>query len=484
MKTIIFARVSTAEQKKEGHSIPAQLVRMREYRDSKGLASGIEYEIDESSTKEERKKFEEVIEYIKKSKDKVALLIETIDRLQRSFKESVVLDELRKKDKVEIHFIRENLVISVNSNSSDLIRWDMGVMFARSYVLQLSDNVKRSIEQNLREGKFPGKAPYGYKNIRTADDKSDIVVEEYQAQIVALVYKLYASKAYSFKTVRKKLKEDHGIEWSQGFLDKVLKNPFYHGTMLFKSKLYPHRYPPIITKQLFDEVQAVKASHNKKPFKYAGLPRLYRGLIRCGHCGLAVTPEEQKGTIYYHCTQYNGKHGASYVPEHEITAQIADVFKRIQVPQEVLEQIIDGLKNVHEGKVQFREHQYKALTNERNKYSNRIEKLYMDKLDGRITESEYDQYYQSFRSHLSELDTQLTMLQEAEDTYYLSTKYLLELAQKAHELFEVAEINERRQLIKLVLSNLKLDGKKLRYDAAKPFSTILEYADCQRWLPG
>lgn len=100
-----------------------------------------------------------------------------------------------------------------------------------------------------------------------------------------------------------------------------------------------------------------------------------------------------------------------------------------------------------------------------------------------ITESEYDQYYQSFRTRLSELDTQLAMLQDAEDTYYLSTKYLLELAQKAHELFEIAEIDERRQLIKLVLSNLTLEGKKLRYEAVKPFDTILNCADGQRWLP-
>ena len=483
MKTIIFARVSTAEQKEEGQSIPAQLVRMREYRNNKGLPKGLEYEIDESSTKDERHKFEQVIEIIKNSKEKVALIIETIDRLQRSFKESVILDELRKRDKVEIHFLRENLVISVNSNSSELIRWDMGVMFARSYVLQLSDNVKRSIEQSLRDGRFPSKAPYGYKNIKLDNEKTDIIIDEYEAQIVILAYKLYSSKAYSFGTLRAKLKTDHGIDWSQGFLDKVLKNPFYYGTMLFKGKLYPHRYPPIITKQLFDQVQEIKAGHNKMPFKYKGLPRLYRGLIRCGHCGLAVTPEEQKGIIYYHCTQSKGKHGASYVPEHEITIQIADVFKRIQVPQEVLEEIVDSLKNVHEGKVEFREHQYKALTDERNIYSNRIEKLYMDKLDGRITESEYDRYYQSFRERQSELDTQLALLQEAEDTYYLSAKYLLELAQKAHQLFEVAEIDERRQLIKLVLSNLTLEGRKLRYEAIKPFKTILDFSDCQQWLP-
>lgn len=100
----------------------------------------------------------------------------------------------------------------------------------------------------------------------------------------------------------------------------------------------------------------------------------------------------------------------------------------------------------------------------------------------RITESEYDRYYQSFRERQSELDTQLALLQEAEDTYYLSAKYLLELAQKAHQLFEVAEIDERRQLIKLVLSNLRLEGRKLRYEAIKPFKTILDFSDCQQWL--
>ncbi len=86
-------------------------------------------------------------------------MADTIDRVQRSFKESVVLEELRRQGKVEIHFLRENLLLNQNSNSADLLRWDMGVMFARSYVLQLSDNVKRSKEQSVRNGNWIGLAP-------------------------------------------------------------------------------------------------------------------------------------------------------------------------------------------------------------------------------------------------------------------------------------------------------------------------------------
>ncbi|GEM_PF-4650746 len=75
------------------------------------------------------------------------------------------------------------------------------------------------------------------------------------------------------------------------------------------------------------------------------------------------------------------------------------------------------------------------------------------------------------------------MLQEAEDNYYVTAKYLLELTNKAYELFESSEIEERRQLIKLVLQNVRLEGKIVRYDGLKPFDTILNYADNQLWLP-
>jgi len=77
------------------------------------------------------------------------------------------------------------------------------------------------------------------------------------------------------------------------------------------------------------------------------------------------------------------------------------------------------------------------------------------------------------------------MLQEAEDNYYISAKYLLELTNRAYELFKSSEVGKRRQLIKLVPHNLRLEGKIVRYDGLKPFDTILNYADNQlrlaRW---
>lgn len=95
----------------------------------------------------------------------------------------------------------------------------------------------------------------------------------------------------------------------------------------------------------------------------------------------------------------------------------------------------------------------------------------------------YDRFFQSFQDKINEIDARLAMLQEAEDNYYITAKYLLELANRAFDLFIRSKVEERRQLLKLVLSNLRVEGKTVRYEAVKPFDTILNYADRQSVLP-
>ncbi len=341
----------------------------------------------------------------------------------------------------------------------------------------------------LRSGIYPSQPPYGYIRIPVSKDKSEIVIDDYGSKIVQKAFELYATSCYSMELLRVKINKDYGTNWSKGYLDKVLKDSFYYGMMTWNKgksneKTYWHTYSHVIEKPLFDQVQKIKAGFNKKPFKYAGKPYIYRGLLRCGHCGLAITPELHKGHVYYHCTQYNGKHGAEWLREEAITEEIGSVFKRLQVPKHILQQIVETLKATHENKTEFRVQQSNELSRDHETYTKRLEKIYMDRLDGRITDDDYDKYYQTFRDKISEIDTKLAILQEAEDNYYLSAKYLLEMANRAYDLFKSSEVEERRQLIKLALQNLRIEGKKVRYEAIKPFDSILHFADRQQWLAG
>ena len=486
MKAIILARVSTEEQKEAGNSLPAQQARLRDYISSKPILQlDKEFIFDESAYQDkERKKFQNVIEYLEKQKETVAICCDKVDRLSRDFLLGLpALEKLRRAGKIELHFPSDNLVIHQNSPATDLFHYNIALSLAQYYSNSISDNVKRAQEQKLRNGEWPGKAPYGYKNITKGEDKKDIVIDEFASKVVKKMYEWYSTSAYSLLLIKNKLKSDCNIEFSKGYIDAIMKNPFYHGVMRYNGNLYPHRYEPVITKELFDKVQEIKAGYNKKHFKYAGLPYAYRGLIRCADCGCMITPEKAKDKyVYYHCTQYRGKHGAEWLREEDITEQLAQVFKKLQIPQDVLEDITDSLRSVHKGKSEFREQQYEELTKEKDRYAKRIENMYLDKLDGHITTDEYDKLYKEFREKIDETDGRLANLQKAEDEYYITAIYLLELANRAYDLFVSSEIEERRQLLKLTLQNLVLNGKKVQFQAQKPFDTILNFADSPSWL--
>ncbi len=274
MKAILLARVSSREQQ-EGMSIPAQERRLREYADRKGLDIDQVFAITESSTKDTRKEFQKILDMIRKSREPFALVADTIDRVQRSFKESTVLDDLRREGKVEIHFMREGLVLNSKSNSSDLLRWDMGVMFARSYVLQLSDNIKRSKEQSARNGIWMGLAPTGY--IHTVNEKGNktIVSDPELAPYIRKMFELYATGNYSLAKLRDEITEigartKKGKKFAISQLNKILKKSFYCGRMETKYGVVEHKYERLTTPVIFRQVQAVIEGYQSKPHKTKG----------------------------------------------------------------------------------------------------------------------------------------------------------------------------------------------------------------------
>ena len=186
-KVVILVRVSSREQK-EGYSIDAQLTRLRKYCEQKGLEVIKEFVIVESSTRGEREKFYEMINFIKKQKEAINLVCDKVDRLQRSFKEMPIIDELRRSGKLILHFFVEGQILDANSNSSQIMAYQMYIMMAESYTNSISDNVKRSFEKMRQEGKITGTAPIGYLNKNDGRGKTDIILDTDRAFLVKRIF--------------------------------------------------------------------------------------------------------------------------------------------------------------------------------------------------------------------------------------------------------------------------------------------------------
>lgn len=102
---------------------------------------------------------------------------------------------------------------------------------------------------------------------------------------------------------------------------------------------------------------------------------------------------------------------------------------------------------------------------------------------GWITDSEYTERKNRYQEEVKKIQRKIEQLSKADEEYYILAESILSLAQRAGELFESSEMEQKKQIINLTLQNLTLDEKKLSYDLIKPFDVILKSQDSHNWLP-
>ncbi|NDC31919.1 MAG: recombinase family protein, partial [Bacteroidetes bacterium] len=368
MKAVIFARVSTQEQETDGHSIDAQIAKLREYCARNSLEIIKEYEVVESSTRGERPEFYKMIDFVNAQKDQIALVVDKVDRLQRSFTELPILDKLRKENKLVIHFLDIGKMDS-DSNSQQISFYQMSVVMANAYTNAISDNVKRSIIHKLNNGEYIGKAPLGYLNVRDESDKSNIIIDESRAYLVQKMFEIYSTGSVSLGDLEKfanqhnltnnffKGREPKPI--TKNVISNILKNPFYCGQIYVKkyNKFYPHKYQQLISKALFDKCQEVglerSAANNRiQAIQTSGKDFVFRSLIKCAATGRTVSSDRKEAkknkNTYLVTWNPDDIKKKIYVPEDQILKQVSDVFKSIAVPKSMLDEITSYLQQSHE----------------------------------------------------------------------------------------------------------------------------------------
>src|SRR4051794_22829284 len=101
---VLYARVSTAEQEREGFSISAQVELLRTCGEQQGVAMLGEFIDSESAARAGRTAFGQMMQFVAKRQCR-AILVEKTGRLHRNIKDWVQIDELG----VDIHFVKENV---------------------------------------------------------------------------------------------------------------------------------------------------------------------------------------------------------------------------------------------------------------------------------------------------------------------------------------------------------------------------------------
>ncbi|MCT4552215.1 MAG: recombinase family protein [Alphaproteobacteria bacterium] len=489
-KAVIFTRVSSKEQE-EGASIEAQLDTLRKYATKKALNVVKEYEITESSTKGERKEFNEMLDFALSQKEKpIAILVNTVDRLQRSFKETVLLKEPIQKGDIELHFIRENKIIDKESTANDFMIWNFQTMISESYVAQLSENVKRSGKYLREQGVWLSKAPIGYLNKRDDNNKAIVVIDENKAFIIRKLFEEYSKGLYSLeelKPITKELglKTSNNKDISKSQLHTMIKNPFYYGVMKVKGELYSHIHGAIISKALFDKCQQVldkqgtyKGKIDNKKVKEEFSP--FKGLVRCS-CGCLLTPIKKvkpsgKTYIYLTCSHAKGNCIQKPIREEVFLEQINDLFKSFQMPQDVLDGIIESLNQFQNKQEEFSKQAINTLSKEYHSIDGKISKL-LDAFSetNSITTDMLDKRILALNTRKNEIEDRIQDYTSADDESKKTLEGLVLLMSKAYSLFNSSEVPKKRAIINYLLWNLHLEHGSLCFSIKKPFNELKDY---------
>jgi len=492
MKALILARVSTEEQKEAGNSLPAQIERLNGYCRSKGFTVAKVFSLDESAYKTKRDDFDRALDYLKSTKEKIVVCFDKVDRFSRNVFDKRVssLYDLAMEDKIELHFTSDNLIITPDISATEKFHFGINLGLAKYYSDAISDNVKRAFENKIKNGEWFCKAPIGYINTEDKNGNKDIIPNPAKAHFVVKIFEMYATGNSSMRIIGDEMeklglksdsKNPQSVSVSR--IERILINPFYHGMMKIKGKLYPHKYQPLIPKELFDKVQQVRAGYHKKPFKYASKPFTLRGMIKCADCGCTITPEIHKERhIYYSCTNYKRIHDKkNYVREKDLLTPIYEVLKNIQLSNGKINEITEDLKKTNEAKNQFHKQSLAVLRNEYDKIEKRISNMADDRFDGSITRDMFDKKLKEYKEKQAELEEEMARYTQADENFYLTANMVLSLAKRAYEIFESSEVAEKRQLLNFLLQNLQLKGRKLTFNLKTPFDTVLLANKCSEW---
>lgn len=461
----------------ESMSIWSQKVMLKQFAESNSIAI-YDYYVDDgySGTNFERPSFKKMITDIENGKIN-CVITKDLSRLGRNYLQSGAY--------IEMYFPQKNIryiaitdgIDTLNSNQNDIMPFKN--ILNEMYAKDTSKKVKSAIQSRMREGTYIGsKAPFGY--LKDPDNKRRLIIDEKTKPIIELIYKLClegkGTQLISQELMKRKiprpsafvenaeklygLTEENKYQWSHRMVLNVLRDPVYCGnmarnkrpTLSFKNskRMYIPKsdyiyakdtHEGIVSEEIWEQVQTMidkRKCNNKKGLYY---DNIFQGLVRCPKCGYALTPKtdyrlkkkELIDFVHFSCSTYK-KYGVNACSSHRIEARdlynivLEDIQYHgnmaLSAKEDFVEKIIEKIEveKIDEGKELSNKLELKK--NQLAELDRSYEQLYEDRLEGNITERNFNLMNVSISKKQDKLIDEIKVLEgnievsfETEDNY-------------------------------------------------------------------
>ena len=487
---VLYCRVSSDEQAK-GCSLDFQEEEMRKWCLDHQYEVVRVYREDYSAKTLNRPELNKALSECKKKGNKVDLfLVLRWNRLSRETYDG-------------LHFIRTMAQngIQVNAsqewydNSTPEAEYMLGMQLITAHV----DNRKRAtatrdgIHQTLKKGKWPNKAPRGYRNMRNGDYDKWVEIDPEMGPLVREAFEEVAKGLKAPTLVWREMKS-RGLKCEkQSFFD-MLRNRFYVGDVFVPAynndpdQYVKGEHEPLIDSKTFYKVQdilrpakhRIRSNESKNSeTKIIKMPRpdfYLRDFLTCPICGKRLFASSSKGRSayysYYHC-----KNGCKFrVKADDLNRQFEESLNHLTPPANLISLFEEICADV--------------MGESRKEQGNRIAKLEVcieDKegkliklqdmlLDGKITPEDYSMITGRLKCEITKLQSERNDLLNQPSDKTIADKCLVaaSILSNLGDLLAQLPVNEKIELVGSILAEkLVPDAKKSRTAYLKSAPAII-----------
>ncbi|MCK0138920.1 recombinase family protein [Aliiroseovarius sp. F47248L] len=429
------------------------------------------FEEKETAAKRGRPIFNQMLRQLKKG-EASGLIMHKIDRSARNLRDWALVSELPNLG-IDIFFATESL--DFRSRGGRLAA-NLQAVIAEDYIYNLREECIKGLNGRLKQGLYPFRAPIGYLDNGRGKPKTPCPTK---SPLIRQAFSLYATGQYSMRSLQVKLerlglRNQAGRPLSQHGVETILGNPFYTGMIVIKrtGAVYEGIHDPIVTARVFQRVQDIKSGKAGK--KVTRHNHLYRGLFRCGLCDSAMSPERQKGRVYYRCQ--TPCCATKTVREDAVTDVVVAALRKCELTQDQADKLKQDwyawLVN------DDRDQKAKSLDLRIGQCQARLTRLTDLLIDTAITRDEHD-------SRKRALTLELTTVREERkraEQFHLSDDEMekfLELMKNLAQLHISAKPAEKRWILENCFSNRTVVGNEI---CLEPYSW-LQVSDFDRLTP-
>ena len=420
---VSYLRVSTRGQAErggghdEGFSIPAQREANKNKAQSLGAFVGKEFVDRGASAKSaDRPQLQAMLEYVKENAERIDyVIVHNVDRLARNRGDDAEIMKVLRECGVQLVSTSE----SIDETPSGMLLHGIMSSIAEFYSQNLATEVRKGMGEKIKSGGTVGRAPLGYLNIRTVDEKGreerTVIIDEERAPLIKMAFEEYASGEWTIKSLTEYLAAcglntrstarmpSKPIPFQT--LGKILSNPYYKGIVTYKGVEYAGAHEPLVDDITWEKTQTVLESriNGERNNKH---PHFLKGTVYCAFCGermLISNTKKKNGTVYPYFV-CSGRHRrcnnckSRYVLIGEVERKIERLYEDIQLPPQIRAAIEKELQDVITKEKQRYDLEIDGLLGQKRTLEHKSEKLleahYSDAIPLELLKSEQEKITQ------------------------------------------------------------------------------------------